>query len=52
MDNITDYPNNHEKKSKTDEIADRLRHKESGKLLQEPRYKRLHINHGAKHPLI
>lgn len=32
MDNITDYPHNHDKESKANEIRNRLRHKESGKL--------------------
>lgn len=32
MDNITDYPHNHNEESKADKIRNRLRHKESGKL--------------------
>ena len=50
MDHSTDDPNNHENKGEAHEIAQRLRHKESGQLLKKPGDKSLHISHGLEHP--
>ena len=49
MDQISDDPNRKNSKSKADEIAHRLSHKEIGELGQKPTDKSLHISHEAKH---
>lgn len=45
--NIPDYTNDNNKEPKADKIAERLRHKKRGKMLQKPKNKRLHISHEA-----
>lgn len=50
MDYITDNPHNNNEESKADEIGNRLRHEEGGKLSQEPRNESLHIIHESAHP--
>ena len=49
MDQISDDPNRKNSKSKANEIAHRLSHKEIGKLSQKPTDESLHISHEAKH---
>lgn len=49
MDQISDDPNRKNSKSKANEVAHRLSHKEIGKFSKKPADESLHISHESKH---